>query len=651
MESYRNFLNKWETLAQAILAPCVLGSVLCVVKIALFTASLVISLSSLRVAAQDMCYDANEVLNNSALFPEKLEAALMSLVLVLMEYVVTLVKQFCGLVISVGVALIDFLVEIYLGTLTCLSTALIRGLVESLADVLRLVTETIDKAVNGVLKEFNSAMNGLSKVLNSVILGVDAIKTLFGGSQSSTGTYQSTLTAVNLTVSSLKNISVPTAYIDKIEKLADDIPSFEDVLSNVTSLLTLPLQLLAQEIELANPLSLERTNFTSVKGFSVNSSSLNGSQLNYSLPINSLLPFCENMDHSFQLATKKAQYATKIIDIVLAFGVIAILTINLIFVYRKEVKRITLLEDLAIQRDPIGIGNRIQEYDIGLLRKVKIFSAPRKRWFFSFIFSSNLRFCLGIGYMGLVTVSLQYSILRIVRRQIMLLLDSNSNLGTADLLNSLMSNLAQSVQSNIALLIQSTNNVLFSSVKTTSSDILSSMMTFQNRANDTISSVFKGTPFANPMKAIVYCTIGRKIEDIEQGLAWIVNKLNIPTPSVQSDLQDALIKSSSNGNLTELSVITSSLAQKVLKRYQVAESGLISVLKKELIISCIFLGIWLLYFVSGVVIVTLRRDTGENRVNEKDISWPQRFESTRKSEYPYLDSLPHSSSSLFYGWK
>lgn len=630
----RTYLSSPERMSQAWIHPIVIVSVLSVFKIWFFTKSVNSTVNGLRVFADSTCQSFNTLWNESVILHAQMDSVIAAAVASLMEYAFVLVKMLCGMAISVASALVSFSVEIYLGTITCLCVALVHGAFECVVDVLRLLTDALQSAVNAVLKDFNSTLTGISSVINTAILGVDALKSLFGQSNLPSNTLNNAAQRVNLTLSSLTNVTLPTAYISKIEQFADEIPSFEDVLSNVTSLLTLPLHHLAEEVENVS------TNFTIFS----NSSTTNPSPLSK----DAYLPLCLALDHMFDRALARANEVLKVTLISLSVATALLVAGSIALEYFKSRKEKKLFDNLAMETNAERIGNKILHFNLGLWAWLQRPLKTNQKWLFSYCFSRNIVNCFAIGAIGFLTVGLQFLILKVAKTELYQIQNSPESSQLLNLQRGISQTLVSELQKSVNTLVAGINDALFSSIQMASSDLLKNMLLFQSQANTSISSVFSKTPFAAPTRVIVYCTIGRKIEDIEDGLAWIGSNLKLPTPLISVALQRASGLSNSTSRVDLLRKIPP-VTQSIWNSYQQAETDFIQSLKLEIIICSVFSGVWMLYIVVGVVIAWLRmqKDVDFPGV-DKTISWPRRFEKDKYSkQYPHLDPLPHDSWSIF----
>lgn len=627
----RSFLSEWEAVSKAWLSPTILFLILSVFKIRFFAMSVVSSLRTIQLSAQRMCETANDLYYETVESSNYLKALFASAVEVFMDFVFELVKKFATILISTAIALITFTIQIYLGTITCLSTALIHGTLNCLADTLGILNDAVQKVVNSFLKEFNLAMNGLSRAINLVSLGFDAFKSLFGSPDSAnTGIYENTVSKVNLTISSLKSITLPTAYIDDIKVFADNIPNFEIMLSNVSATITLPLKYLAQKVN-QTPLK-----FKSLANMTHYDSSYICDDAQY---VN-----CRNVNRIFMTAIRNINSALTTIIIVLLTAIIALAILFCSLAYFRQLRRMKLLETLALDVDPVSIGNRIQSFDLGIWARVTDKIDSHIKWFFCFTFFQS--HCLGIGCLGFVTSWIQYLILQVVKKEFEIVLCTIS--GDEIHLSIQAIQLVTGVQSSIDSLMDTLNDVLFSSVRDGTSDILSKLTEFQTETNHTISSIFNGTPFATPIRSIIYCTIGRRINDVEKGLSWILRQLRIPVPQILEVIQVAHALLNRTDVYRNQSLFRNPLYESINDQYKLAENALYQNLKDELLISSVLVGTWIIYSLIGGFVAWRRKAARTKAEFKHEISWPKRLAGSNRSQYPCLDSLPHSSSSSIY---
>ncbi|KAM9886916.1 hypothetical protein OXX79_013935, partial [Metschnikowia pulcherrima] len=137
--------------------------------------------------------------------PEQMSRLTSSVVKTMAQNVHVLVAKSVYLAAAVAKSIVSLLLELYLGTLTCLITALVKGTLELVSDILEDITNAVQTAINAVLKDFNSALSGLSSVINTVTTAVNAVESLFTSSDKSS--VSNNISKVNLTVASLTSIS------------------------------------------------------------------------------------------------------------------------------------------------------------------------------------------------------------------------------------------------------------------------------------------------------------------------------------------------------------------------------------------------------------------------------------------------------------
>lgn len=628
----RVFLSTEECLSQAWISPPILIVSLALIKIQFFTSSLLGTLSSLQNSANTSCLESNNFFNESLSFVELLQTAVEAVVKDWMVYTLRLVKLLVSISIAIAASLISFALEIYLGTITCLSFALVQGTIEFAAQLLRLVSSALEEAVNAVLADFNKAMGVISTAINAVVLGVDALNSIFGSKNlPDTGTFLKTVLKVNLTISSLKNVAIPTLYIDKIGNFSEEIPNFDIVLSNVSSLLTRPLHRLAINVE---QLPVPTWNEASSKKNILVSSR------------DTLLPLCTKLEDVFTKARALAVSGSRIASILLAVALLILTAATFFIVYYKCKKKTNFYRCLAAEDDPCHVGNKIMQFESGLMRIFALKLSKNIQWWLNYSLSDNMLNCLVIAVMGYISVGFQWSVLRAVSREVSRGRGLLNSPEMQEIMQGQFSTFLDVLQTSVNGLVLSLNSALFASCKNTSSELLLNMQTFQETTNSTLSSVFNNTPFAAPIRTIVYCTVGRKIEAVEDGLTWVTQNLNIPSPQILLGLKSILGSSNSSKWAGNPSLMALNMIANIGESYDKAEKQIRSGIRAELIICSIFMGIWILFAAIGGCIVYFRQ-RGKKVVVEKEISWPKRHDFSGPRDFLSLDRLPRTASSSY----
>lgn len=622
----RFYLNFYEQLSQVWLDKYVLILVLLIVKVFLFRNALLTGLLSCQTHAEEMCDTMDRLLKQASQAPQAISQLTNYIIEQFIKNLLGQVRMLLLFALAILKALIAFMILLYLGTFTCLSTAFVKGTLDVVSEATRTITEAVELAVNEFLKVFNSALDGLSTVVNGFVTTIKSIKSFF--TDSDTSDISSAVDTVNLTASTIKNISIPTTFIDELSALSDKIPDYEDILSNLTSVVTKPLDILRREVD-----SMTFAHST------IDLSELKSHQKGVSLSN------CSSLDAEFKSIEKAIDSTCSWIIIALGLSILLVIMVLMFFAHRSYRRRMNYIEELTLENNPDRIGNilEIQRNRFGMmLINVKI--NHRLRWLINYASTSTAVNCLLVGIAGILVVGLQYWLLATTSSK----LNSAFSSENLALQNSTIQKNVESYISDTQFaldnLLKSLNDALFGSIESTSEGLYETLLEAQIAVNDTINSVFGGTPFASPLRTIVYCTFGRNLEKIEDGLQWINNNIKIEFPALPEEEMLRLMTNSLQDSTNDEGRIGSAIkssGEKLIKAYRKS-------LFIELIVSCAFLGVWVLLLVIGVSILA-SREFMNRLVLPKAISLPHQLDAKSKTEYEYPISDPfvRATSSIY----
>ncbi|OBA22961.1 hypothetical protein METBIDRAFT_34513 [Metschnikowia bicuspidata var. bicuspidata NRRL YB-4993] len=616
----RHYLNLAETLLQAWLDQTLIFLVLATLKVYFFSSALISMISAVSESSMPLCRQLELLASDLEQAPAQMSRITSLVLATLAANTHNLVEKLVYLLAAIAKSIISLLLELYLGTLTCLITALVQGTLDLVSDILEDITLFVQNAINTVLDEFNSALSGLSSVINTVTTAVSAVESLFSSSDESSLT--SDIDTVNLTVSSLSNITIPTSWIGDIDDLANDIPDFEDVLSNVLSLLTSPITELTQSFANAS------FNFT-----------LNDTLLSQSA--NATQSMCDEYESVLDSAISATRSMADYIVLGLCIGIVLYTVVAWVFSYFRMRKQSLLFEALSKIDTPEEVGNSIGHFEHGFMGIFTSRWKPEFQWLYSYLTTSNLRMCLLVGLLGWLVVLLQFVTLQQTTKILgQLLTGGTLSSQTKGQLIDEFSQYLDDAQISLDDAVDEVNEALFSSIHNTSSVILDKLDFFQTSVNDTINVVFGSSFLASPLRTIIYCTIGRKVDTIEKGLQWIESNTIFEAPSLESSYMEEVFESST----PDVSNVLLSVADNVISAVQKVIQGQKKALWKEFFISTAFVGVWFLYLLLGLALLANRKFVASDpdpRLDSQAISWPTQLCEEAQREYSYPFNNPY----------
>lgn len=232
------------------------------------------------------------------------------------------------------------------------------------------------------------------------------------------------------------------------------------------------------------------------------------------------------------------------------------------------------------------------------------------RWFLHYIFHAPALACFLIGFFGLLSVQVQLlAVGPLEAKYSAQAAASVQDLSTTifSQMNSSMYNQSSSyagaMNARVETVQSSVNNGLFGWVNGTTTTLNTTLNNFYTDVQNIVSTVFNGTVLETPAQEFVRCIIGSKVNAIEEALTFLNQNLNIDLPTVN---QSVLVLSSSNVN-----EITQPIATAAIGGGQDNSGGLIgrlvstyvNSLKQERIMFALFLGLWGIVVLMGLVVV------------------------------------------------
>ena len=620
----RRYLNAQERISLIWLHPHVLVMALLMVKIYLFTKTLTAALSAFKKVALSLCTQLDNALSQALAVPNHVSTISRLVLEAALASAENLTKHLFNLAIWAVKGLIGFAIDLYLGTVACLCTAFVRGTLEVLTEMLETVTKAVQTAVNATIRAFDSGLSGLSTLINGLVRSFDAVKTLFGG-DSQASTILDGLSNLNMTVASLSQISIPTSYIDKIANLSNNVPDFENVLSNLTLLVTKPLDLMAYDVD----------NISFHIGWD---------QSGNSTKLETVQGSCHGLGRSFDVAISETWKLTHYILIAVGIACLLLLCVMAWVEYRKWNRHQLLLDELSVEHQQVRIGNMLNDYSHRLASRLVRKCHPKVRWWASYVATPALTKCLCLGIVGSAAVALQYCILMSIERKLKKVEVGNDNDNDISALaRSRTLAFLNETQRLLNSLLQQANTFLFSSLTNTTATLYQQILESQAAVNNTIHAVFGSSPFAKPLQTIVYCTIGRKLEMVEEGLRWISNNVQIEFPL----LPDTQIQQYSEETVRSLTNLSSDVSEEIHAALRSLISKYKEMLRIELITSCGFFALWILAVGVGFLLMLVKEE--ENPQSIAMITSPRPLSEIEREKYdlPFTDPFLLTCSSRY----
>lgn len=622
------YLNVPEQLSQVYLHSYSIIIVLIIVKIFLFKRAILESLSELSDHAEDICQSANNFSSSLSDAPKKLSESLNS---VIVSQINNLVLTWLKVIILLGKViknLIIFYIEIFLGTMTCLITAAVTGTVNFALDSSESVVKTLNSTIVGLTDDIQDGLKGLTSIINSLISSFEKVKSFFTGNANDYDPDKYT-SKVNLSITSLRKLSIPSSVLTNIENFKKEVPNFTEVENEAKDLIFKPFDLISKKISSSqNFKNITTSELPTLKSFD---------SVNF---CNESKELTDLIEHLSSLISKVATIILVVLCVLLLLDVIAIGVLE--FIKNRKFSRMAESFETSNNLRNALVNSRKSNF-MFLYRLNRIFtkvSESRKikiLWLINYCTTSFAFNVLLISLAGFFAVALQFIILRILKS---LKIDKYT-----DIVNKSLSNDTAAYVKNLNVYFadeeSKLNKELFGYIKDTSSSINSTLNTFMSHLNETITVLFNSTPFQKPIETVIYCTIGRKVATIEKGLTWINNNVQINIPTISKELQKEIIDSQNFAINLKLADLIKRSLNKIIKFYQ---NGLWI----ELYICFGFFGLWILQVIIGCIILCIKEFYNKDIV----ISEPMPLTEFEKQQYGYpltdpINDISEAGSSVY----
>lgn len=643
----RSYLNLWERLSQVWFNQWTLVLVLVCFKLFIFRLSLVSSIDQISLASAAACKSANNLGLSISQYPNESvrqanEFVSWSLDVLILQHI-----QSLRLLVSVVKSLVVFCVEVLFGTYTCLITALVNGTVDLAFDATDSLISLVNLTLVAATTEIQKELKGIETIVKKLLSTIDKVKDFFKGGSNDDESREH-VHRINLTLLMLEDIRIPASVTDKIESVRSKVPTFstnstvsyieggfEDIISQIAAK---PVNSTLQP--LAAP---------------------NFAPLQICSPKNS-----EELNQAFQMAAKRICRISTWLMIALIILAIAVIVPLVILEYLKWKRQtemiIELVNKLALVPESTKMPTKMSSDTIySTINKfnnkvvyylIKIFHAsPSCQWILSYVFSLRSVTLMFIGVAALTTVGLQYALMGVL---ISAMQGAASSEQVQDFQKQYDAALAQvaknwtgETNSYISREERAMNDQLFGWVQSTTDHINGTIVTIVDDIGKGIS-LFENTVLYKPVKSVIYCVIGRKLESIQNGLDWIHEHAVIDLPRVSENQIIQPLRSQNSQSMSKSSIanLISKTADKIVTSYK-------NSLKIELYIAIAIISLWGLQVLLGLAYFTLQRYRHGRggarsplcektmRLQAQKIGTPQPLTETQKQLYGYPFVSPY----------
>ncbi|OOQ90060.1 Plasma membrane fusion protein prm1 [Penicillium brasilianum] len=573
------WINRWTILL-----------ILVLVRVLIAIGDVRSDMASAKREALSACTSVESMGSAMASMPHYLASGVNELTASGIEHAVNGLNSMLMLTITGVEEIILFIIKIMYQTYLCLATMAVRSsihvataLIEDVAGFLNTTIKAAAKDIQKTITTFESALDEFASLVNTAASALGAsLPTL----------------DLNDSISALDDISLPSSINTTLDKLNNDIPSFDEVQNFTENVIRLP--------------------FEEVKKL------VNGSLGTYTFDRNALpvptkqqLSFCNDNDginSFFQGVTDIALTARKIfIAVILIAAVLACVPVawQEIRRWRQMKERSQLVRREAHDpMDVVYIVSRPYTAATGI-KAASHFSNSRRqilvRWAVAYATSMPALFVLAIAIAALLSCLCQYILLRSVEKVVPGL---STEVGAyADKVVSSLQNASTAWATDANKAIDSMdadlNKKIFGWVNTSTTAVNDTLETFVVKTQNVLNETFGGTLLEEPVQELFDCLIGLKIESVQKGLTWVHDHAHIDFPNLPNDTfsrgAKASISNDTNASDSFLADAGDTTSNKITEVVQRVIDNLKDGLRTETLIATAILLLWVLIALIGVL--------------------------------------------------
>ncbi|KAK8247498.1 hypothetical protein IWZ00DRAFT_46065 [Phyllosticta capitalensis] len=504
------WINRWTVLLFLIL-----------VRVLIATKDLNSNLDSARREALSACTSVETAGSVMASMPHYMADGVNELTATGIDKTVNGLMSMLDLTVTAVEEIFVFYINLLTSTYLCLITFAVRAGLHVAIEVVEDVSDSLNKTLDTIGDDISNVASDFQDEVNKLIDGINSIPEIFGGSG---------MSKLNLTkqIDELKNLQLPSGLDEGLDKLNSSIPTFSDVKNLTNTALRWPFE---QVKDLIN-------NHTST--YSVNRSL-------FPVPAKEELSFCSDNNGindffdglvDIEITARKVFIAVIVVAAILVCAPMAWREIRR---WRKMQERAMLIsQNPNDPMDAVYIVSRPYTSDFGITLANRFSSTRRQtavRWAVAYATSMPALFVLCLGLAGLFACLCQYILLKTIEKEVPALTEQVGEFADKVVfaLNNASSSWANGTNKAIISVNDNLNDDLFSWVNTSTKAVNNTLNVFVDEMSDALNTTFGGTILYDPIKEVLNCLIGIKIEGIQKGLTWVSNHAQVDFPTLPND--------------------------------------------------------------------------------------------------------------------
>lgn len=564
-------MNRWTILLLLVLA-----------RLLILLAGLNKDIANAKDKALSACTEVEDIGSSLASMPHYLSVGVNQLSAAGITKTVQGMVEMLMMILTGVQELIFFAIEFEIGTIMCLCTALVNGVLDFAEFAINGTTVLMNDALKGVASGIEEAVDKVADVID-LIPGVD-------------------ISGVKSEVAQLSNLKINAdSLVSGIEDLNSKI-NYTEVQDTVKEIIAIPFNLVKSLInESYGDWEFDQSIFPVAKRES--------------------LTFCSNnstLDNFFEALFKVAADA-KIIIIVVIIILAIVVAALMAWLEMKRFNRQVGHSWILANREPMDIAymaGRPMTAGAGLWISEKLSRDPKRqvliRWVVAYATTYTALFVLSLAIAGAFSCFCQWVVLMAVQKEAPALAAKVEDFASEVVLALEQSSTLWANESNSLILgLQNDiNDDLFGWVRNATTSVNDTINTFDKDMQEAIDAVFGGVPQLDKfMSSIVACLITDKLDKVQEGLTWVNENAQVTLPLFSGDIFSIGANDSINGDsdlssflASPSSTTTDEITEAVHEVVQMLRSNII----QEALISLVMLLVYIAYVLFAVAQAAIR---------------------------------------------
>lgn len=520
------WINRWTVLL-----------ILVLVRVMILIASLNDDIGDAKIKALSACTKVEDIGSAMASMPHYLSVGVNEMAATGITKAVHAMAQVMMMILTAVEQLIIFIINMWVGTYVCLTSALIHGTLEVGIGAVNGASAVVNKAITDITGGLTSDIANIQKVINDVFGKlVNGVGGFFQGGPISTPTID-----ISSRINDLKNIKVdPSEFVKTLVALNTTIPTYDDARKATEDAIAIPFGLVRKVLnDSYSAYSFDRTVFPVAK--------------------KEALSFCSDnsiINDFFQgLYTIAANFKIGFIVVLTVLAVLACIVMTFWEIRRwrrQQSLARTLTQHGYDPMDVVYIANRPITARAGI-KLASRFSGKRQllvRWAVAYGTSMPALFVLSLAIAGLFSCLCQFLLLQAVQKEAPKLTNQVGDFAgqVVKTLDNVSVKWATDANGVITHFTDDINNDILGHVRNATSAVNNTLNTFTSEMNKGLDAVFGQTVLANPVRQVVRCLIGLKVEAVEKGLTWVHEHARVSLPLFNNDTFSAGAQKSIQGD-------------------------------------------------------------------------------------------------------